>query len=292
MRFWDLFGFLIGADSVPTSLAAIPDRTCTRIPEGEYRFSITDTKHFSIDVGTSPSTFWIDFSRDPRPGDDDSGIGSDHDDFYDRVPLQIRKRIEYTLEPDCTIVIDHGSVLAFLETLDAITLLVDSVMVSGLIMAKYDLSRSAIVLGEWMDMVRVPDNTPSRPLVRVPVQEGHYINISSSGMVSMIRVLNSLNLVLSVASPITREGARDVRVFAEYTVLPHNKLLVRASVKTSVEDLDFLRSLLNTLGDVSSPELLLRYNPDERSISVGKAEFKIDEGIVVPPRPLETSEQV
>lgn len=283
MRFiFPSLGFLT-IRSGSASPTETPKADCTRIPEGEYRFSLAEDKHLSIDVGQSPSTLWVDFTRDPTPLDEDSGLGSDHDEFYDLVPQQIRKRIDFRLDPDCSIVIDNRSALSFAQILDTIAPMVSKAVSSESLMARYDSGKSAIILGGWMELQRVSENVPSFTLVPEPLEKGHYVHISPSGMVCMIRVINASKMALAVIASPAVGADRDVRVVVEYSLLPHNKVLVKAGTNTPTEDLDFIRSMFNIMRGAPSSDLVMRYNPEEKSLSVGRAVFDLDSAKVIQP---------
>ena len=277
------------------SSAQTSQNNCNRIPEGEYRFALSEDKYLSIDVGQSPSTMWIDFTRDPSPYDEDSGLGSDHDEYYDLMPQHIRKRVDFRLDSDCTILVDNQSAPSFIQALHAISPLVGEVISSESLMAKYDSEKSAIVLGGWMELQRVVENASSYTMVPEPVEEGHYVHISSSGMVCLIRVINRSSLLLSVLPNSIRETEveeRDVRVFADYELLPHNKVLVKVGAQSNLRDFNFVQSMFNTLGGISSSRLIMRYNPEKKSLSVGGAVFDLDSAKVGRPAAENTSNQV
>ena len=134
-----------------------------------------------------------------------------------------------------------------------------------------------------MELQRVSENVPSFTLVPEPLEKGHYVHISPSGMVCMIRVINASKMALAVIASPAVGADRDVRVVVEYSLLPHNKVLVKAGTNTPTEDLDFIRSMFNIMRGAPSSDLVMRYNPEEKSLSVGRAVFDLDSAKVIQP---------
>lgn len=269
---------LIGVMIVPAiSTSSGP---CDRIPEGEYRFMIAEGKHLSIDVGQSAETFWVDLTRDPEPWDDDSGLGSDLDEELNSIPHFTRKRIDYILESDCSINIAIHSTILFKQILNDVSPLVGVLTGSGAIMAQYDAAKSAIILGGWMELERLVDNSVSRPIIRQSLRQGYYIYTSRSGIACMILVMNAINLDISCFLPsIGSEPARHLSGVTEYVVHTHDKVSVKAGGQMTGPDFNDLASVLNEIGDVVSSELILRYDSEAGTLSAGSAIFKLDSSI-------------
>ena len=254
-----------------------PSGSCHRIPEGEYRFIFAEGKHLAIDVGQSTETFWMDLTRDPTPSDDDSGLGSDLDEEVESIAPLTRKRIDYTLESDCSIKIATHSMALFNRILNDVSPLVGILTGLGAIMAQYDTTRSAIVLGGWMEFERVIDNHVSHPISRPILRHGHYTFTNESGVACIIQVMNSLNLDISCFIPsIGNEPARHLNGISEYVVHAHDKVLVKGGKQMSVAFWKSFTSVLNGIGGVVSPELTLRYNSEADTLSLGSAFFKLD----------------
>ena len=133
-----------------TAFAARPECSKT-VPDGMFRTMLHPDRYLIVEAKKTFSTSSLEMSIVGKPAPVDPYDYDEEIRWEDFSPM-LKKTVEYSLRPDCTLILDEANRESLAEIIRAVHEITAYYLEGGL---TYNLEEENLMLGGWFPIVRV-----------------------------------------------------------------------------------------------------------------------------------------